>query len=83
LAALSNDPLGDLRPEVTYEINYRAGVRLAKLAKQAGDAPGDRVRRLAPHPFRYRPQQSGCLGGHQGNYLLEIRRIAQAADRAY
>jgi nucleoside-diphosphate-sugar epimerase len=36
LAALSNDPLGDLRPELTYEINHRAGVRLAKLAKQAG-----------------------------------------------
>jgi nucleoside-diphosphate-sugar epimerase len=36
LSALSNDPLGDLRPELTYEINHRAGVRLAKLAKQAG-----------------------------------------------
>jgi nucleoside-diphosphate-sugar epimerase len=36
LSALSNDPLGDLRPELTYEINHRASVRLAKLAKQAG-----------------------------------------------
>ena len=36
LAALSNDPLGDLRPELTYEINHCAGVRLAKLAKQSG-----------------------------------------------
>ncbi len=36
LAGLSNDPLGDLNPELTYEINYRASVRLAKLAKQAG-----------------------------------------------
>lgn len=36
LAALSNDPLGNLRPELTYEINYRASVRLAKLAKQQG-----------------------------------------------
>ena len=36
LAALSNDPLGDLQPELTYEINHRAGVRLAKLAKQMG-----------------------------------------------
>src|SRR5262249_47995020 len=36
LAALSNDPLGDLQPELTYEINHRASVRLAKLAKQAG-----------------------------------------------
>jgi nucleoside-diphosphate-sugar epimerase len=36
LAALSNDPLSDLNPECTYEINHRASVRLAALAKTAG-----------------------------------------------
>lgn len=36
LAGLSNDPLGDLNPSLTYEINYLASVRLAKLAKKAG-----------------------------------------------
>lgn len=36
LAALSNDPLGDLSPELTYDINYRATVSLAEAAKQAG-----------------------------------------------
>ncbi|MCG8593827.1 MAG: SDR family oxidoreductase [Kiloniellales bacterium] len=36
LAALSNDPLGNLDPDVTFDINHRAGVRLAALAKQAG-----------------------------------------------
>lgn len=36
LAALSNDPLGNLDPELTYEINHRASVRLARLAKEAG-----------------------------------------------
>jgi nucleoside-diphosphate-sugar epimerase len=36
LAALSNDPLGDLDPELTYEINHHASVQLASLAKQAG-----------------------------------------------
>jgi nucleoside-diphosphate-sugar epimerase len=36
LAGISNDPLGNLHPECTYEINYRASVRLARLAKQAG-----------------------------------------------
>ena len=36
LAALSNDPLGDLDPDLTLEINYRASVRLAKLARDAG-----------------------------------------------
>jgi len=36
LAALSNDPLGDLNPEITYAINHAASVRLARLAKDAG-----------------------------------------------
>lgn len=36
LAGLSNDPLGDLNPELTYEINHKASVRLAELAKKAG-----------------------------------------------
>ena len=36
LAALSNDPLGDLNPETTYDINHRASLKLAELAKRAG-----------------------------------------------
>ena len=36
LAGLSNDPLGDLNPELTYEINHRASVRLAEIAKELG-----------------------------------------------
>lgn len=36
LAALSNDPLGDVNPQVTYDINHLASVRLAAAAKQAG-----------------------------------------------
>jgi len=36
LAALSNDPLGNLNPRLTYEINHIASVRLAELAKQVG-----------------------------------------------
>jgi nucleoside-diphosphate-sugar epimerase len=35
-AALSNDPLGSLAPEITYEINHRASTRLAQLARDAG-----------------------------------------------
>jgi len=38
LAALSNDPLGDLDANLTYAINYRASVQLAELAKTAGVA---------------------------------------------
>lgn len=36
LAGLSNDPLGDLNPTLTYEINHEATVRLAELARRAG-----------------------------------------------
>jgi nucleoside-diphosphate-sugar epimerase len=36
LAALSNDPLGDLNPNVTFEINHQGSVHLARAAKQAG-----------------------------------------------
>lgn len=36
LAGLSNDPLGDLNPALTEEINHRASVKLAELAKKAG-----------------------------------------------
>lgn len=36
LAALSNDPLGALAPDLTYDINHHASVRLARLAKEAG-----------------------------------------------
>jgi nucleoside-diphosphate-sugar epimerase len=36
LAALSNDPTGDLNPECTYAVNHRASVALAQEAKRAG-----------------------------------------------
>ncbi len=36
LAALSNDPLGNLDPGLTYDINHKASVRLALAARQAG-----------------------------------------------
>ena len=36
LAALSNDPMGELNPQLTHDINCRASVNLAKLAKENG-----------------------------------------------
>lgn len=36
LAALSNDPLGNLDRQLTYDINHSASVRLAVVAKDAG-----------------------------------------------
>lgn len=36
LAAISNDPVGNLNPDITYEINHLASVRMAEKAKEAG-----------------------------------------------
>lgn len=36
LAALSNDPLGALAPQITHDVNHHASVRLARLARDAG-----------------------------------------------
>ena len=36
LAAICNDPIGNLNPELTYDVNHRATIRLAKAAREAG-----------------------------------------------
>jgi nucleoside-diphosphate-sugar epimerase len=36
LAAISNDPLGDLDPAITYDVNHKASVALARSTKEAG-----------------------------------------------
>lgn len=36
LAAISNDPMGDINPELTLDINYSASLKLAETAKRAG-----------------------------------------------
>ena len=36
MAELSNDPTGQLSPNITYDINHKGSVRLAELSKQAG-----------------------------------------------
>lgn len=36
LAGISNDPLGDLNPDCTYDINHRGTIAVAKAAKAAG-----------------------------------------------
>ena len=36
LAALSNDPLGNLNPELTFQVNHKGSVHVAELSKKAG-----------------------------------------------
>ena len=47
MAELSNDPLGQLSPTITYEINHQGSVRLAELAKRAGVAGSSTCRPAA------------------------------------
>ncbi len=68
LAALSNDPLGDLDPEITYDINHRASVRLATLAKRAG---------VGRFLFASSCSNYGCAGDEHGRR----DRGAQPGDR--
>lgn len=36
LAALSNDPLGNINPDLTYDINHKASVRIAEIGREVG-----------------------------------------------
>ena len=53
MAALSNDPLGSVAPEITYDINHDASTRLARLSKDAG-VSGSSTRPRAPCTGRSR-----------------------------
>ncbi len=48
LAGLSNDMLGDLNPELTYEINHAASVRLAAMANMLSSEVSTTSGRLMP-----------------------------------
>lgn len=71
LAALSNDPLGDLNPELTYKINYEASMQLARLAKQAG------VRRFL---FSSSCSMYGAAGPRMLDELAEFNPVTPYAE---
>ena len=58
LAAVCNDPVGDLNPQATYDINHLASVRIAEKAKEAGVA-------------RFLFSSSCSLYGKAGDELLD------------
>ncbi len=58
LAAISNDPVGNLNPRCTYDVNHRGTVHVAELAKQAGVS-------------RFLYSSSCSLYGAQGDDLLD------------
>ena len=78
LAALSNDPLGDLDAQLTYDINHLATVRLAGLAREAGVGrflshlrAATMVPPATPSLTKLRPSIR--------SRLMEFRRFAQKA----
>lgn len=71
LAALSNDPIGELDPRLTYDINYLSIVRLAQFAKKMG------VKR-----FVYASSQS-MYGISQSNEELEEDKSQKNPLTAY
>ena len=66
LAALSNDPLGDLNPQLTYDINHLASVHVARCAKAAG------VRRFA---FASSCSNYGAAGDAPVNETSELNPV--------
>ncbi|MBZ5676616.1 MAG: SDR family oxidoreductase [Acidobacteriia bacterium] len=88
LAALSNDPLGNLNADLTYGINHRASVRLAELAKDAG------VRRFvfssscstygaAGDEFLDETAQLSPVTAYAESKVLVERDVAQLADENF
>lgn len=59
LAGIANDPISELKPDITMSINYRGRVRVAKLAKE------ERVSRYIA------PSSAGNYGYHVGGYVTE------------
>ena len=74
LAALSNDPLGNLNADLTHSINHRASVRLAELAKQAGVRASCSLPRAATtdKPATSPIDEDG--GAQPGHRIWRIRR---------
>ena len=62
LAAISNDPAGDLNPEKTYEINHKGRARVAKLSKENGVE-------------RYVLASSASIYGQQSNIAIENSEV--------
>jgi nucleoside-diphosphate-sugar epimerase len=79
LAAVSNDPSGELFEQATWEINHLARARLARLAKAAGVQ-----RYILPSScsiYGFQPDEVFCTETHPVNPLSTYARANVAAER--
>ena len=83
LAALSNDPLGNLAPEITYAVNHHASVALARAAREAG-VPRFLYSSLVQHLRRRRRRHAARRerGLPPGHALRRVEGAGRAGHRA-
>lgn len=85
LAELSNDPLGQHSPEITYEINHLGSVELAKKAKKAGATrfiytSSCSVYGLGNDDLKTEESQTNPITAYAKCKVLVERDVAQLAD---
>jgi nucleoside-diphosphate-sugar epimerase len=88
LAAISNDPIGNLYEEVTYEINYRATIALATNAKKAGVkkfifASSCSVYGSAEETDRTENSKLGPLTAYAKSKVYSERDLSELADDSF
>ena len=86
LAALSNDPTGELNQEMTMDINYKARVRTAKLAKKAGIGRYILASSVSVYGFKNevvdeKSEVNPLTTYAKANYLAESDILPLAGDR--
>ncbi len=88
LAELSNDPLGQLNPKITYKINHEGSVGLAKLCKQAGIkrfvyASSCSVYGVGNEDFKTEESETDPQTAYAKCKVLVEQEVAELADESF
>ncbi|MFU8843282.1 MAG: NAD-dependent epimerase/dehydratase family protein [Bacteroidales bacterium] len=88
LAAISNDPMGNKFEEITMDVNYRAAVRLAKIAKKAGVknfvyASSCSVYGAASEYAKKEEDELNPLTAYAKSKIATEKELAELADKSF